>query len=231
MTQFHTDEFRQARDVRIKVTKNITPKARWALRLAMLPVVPLLPLLAMMTGIAALKSINNDASLTGTGRARLALVLGFVFTGVQAFFGWQAWQFVQAAQHGPQAVIASGQQGDVDAFLAHFDDAGTELNPTFAAVFLDVINDRYGTCGETSLELPDKWYMSWRPFEPFEYAAQFEQAIMPVTAQFVVTPDLTTWMWQPKLRYVVIHDAEHGDLRFPPGPDGLEQMAAHPGND
>ncbi|MCA9294065.1 MAG: hypothetical protein KDA20_09655 [Phycisphaerales bacterium] len=215
MSEYQADSFGRQRAVSIQVTQQQSPLAKWAPFLALPFFVPVLPLLGMATGWLAMKDIKTNAAHTGVGRAKFAMRCGLAFTIAQLVIGFAAWQYSSAARSAPQIALQAGQGGDVAAFVGQFDSPGEVHDMEQAFAFLTLLRDRYGEYKGADLQLPAKWYTSWRPFEPFDYDLRFSSGSVRATAQIVMQPDLES-MGMPRMKYFVLHDAQLGDLRFPP---------------
>ncbi len=215
MSQYSGDSFGQQREVRIEVTAAHSSQAKWGLRCAVPFFIPVLPFIGMILGWLALGSIRKNAAMDGLRSAKWAVYLGFAFTVAQGVIGWSAWQYNNVARNGPHTALQMGQDGDVAGFIAQFESAGDVDDMEQAFAFLTLLRDRYGECDSAALVLPDGWYTSWRPFEPFDYDMHFEGATLPATVQIVIKPDLDT-LGMPRMSYITLHDSAQGDLRFPP---------------
>lgn len=211
--QYHADQFGQSREVSIQVSRSRSGLASWALRCALPFFVPVLPLLGMLMGWMALGAIGRNVAKTGRRRARLAVLIGFIFTAAQAAAGWMGWQYYAAMQRGPHGALVAGLGGDTAGFASSFEDP--IASTAQAGAFLALLRDRYGSCENATLVLADGWYKSWRPFDPFDYQLRFSEATVRARVQIVLRPDLTTWNWRPRLRSIELNDPDHGVVRFP----------------
>ena len=225
MSDFQADSFGQQRAVSIKVTKQQSRRATWSLRCVMPFFVPVLPFVGAVLGMVAMGEIAKNAARTGAGRAKLAVVLGLIFTAVQGVLGWQGWQYARTARTAPQAALQAGQAGDIAAFVDQFSALGTENDIEQAFGFLTLVRDRYGECRDASINLPQDWYAAWRPFEPFTYDITFANQTITATAQVVMRPDIETF-GQPRLAYITLHDPKRSDLRFPPDAATAKALAS-----
>ena len=224
---FHSDEFRRARKIRVgqASSKRTSRLAVAALAGNALCVVPGIPALMAVLGFKARGNIRRSPLiLRGTPLAWSAVALGVVLTAGQGLVGWMGFQELQATRGGAALALDRGLSGDVDGFVDAFVDEGERIEREIAAeVFLGEAALRFG-------ELVSVEPVSGGVWSP----DNLKQLVLDGEQQFALNfkegrvrmhAVLGQRGLKPRLSEVQLIDPVRGTMTFP----GLSTVADHPG--
>ena len=225
--QFHSDEFRRSRKIKVgQATKKRTSRlALGALAGNLLCVVPGVPALMAVLGLKARSAIKHSPlTLRGAPVAWAAVLLGAVLTVGQVGAGYVGYQQFNAARQGAATALARGLDGNVDAFVDAFEPNGERVQREIAAeVFL----------GEAALRFGE--LVSLRPVSAGTWSPANLQALLLDGEQDFqlnfehgrvrVHVELGERGLDPRLSSVELIDPARGTMIYP----GVSTVADHPG--
>jgi hypothetical protein len=224
VANFHSDDFRQTRNVVIQPDPPKNRKAVVAFFISLLFFIPLAPLVAVVLAIAAMKKTEDGTRRGGMKLAGCAIHLGLLLTIGQFFFGYRGYEYVQQVTAGPGDALSAGFAGNTAQFRAAF---MTTLPTSDAEAkrFIEELQSRYGNF---RIDVPGDAVNSSLT-APREYELTFDKATVTANAAVAFDSELSARWLTSRLQYIKIHDPEHGDLTFPaPKP---RHVAAQPVSD
>lgn len=178
---------------------------------------PLTTFAGIITGsIAVIKTMHNQA-LTGRWMAILAIVISLAGTGLQFSVGsWGYYAVLKPIMTGPETAIQAGEAGDIAAFQSHFvTSAAHQSTNEEAKEFLAILKDRYGVFQGASLDqgsTPTKTPTAGQDFVA-DYQLDFAKGRIRSTCAIEMTG--ANGGLSMRIKGIVIHDAENGELRYP----------------
>ncbi|MCH2140545.1 MAG: DUF4190 domain-containing protein [Phycisphaerales bacterium] len=181
---------------------------------------PLITLASIPVGLWALRDISRTGRM-GRRLAWAAITVGLVMTPATSAAAWWWDKHVRVPLlEGPADIIAAGQGGDIDAFLAGMGQSGTADQ---AILFLDRLTAACGKIQSTRQvvqdveEPPDDGI--WAIRVPYE--AMFEHSAASMTTRFLLSDPERGWVTSFDRLNFVLPDGSM--LSWPTGPDGAEQ--------
>ncbi|MHC4142017.1 MAG: hypothetical protein ACYSUF_09120 [Planctomycetota bacterium] len=97
-------------------------------------------------------SIGGDPAKKGKGMAITGIVLGIVFTTVQAVVGYRAYQGFGIFSNAPYVALQPGFDGDLAGLKANFGSAGGATTDQEARAFVDELRSRYGALQGSAMD-------------------------------------------------------------------------------
>ena len=186
----------------------------------------IIPCLGLLTapigailGLIAMLAISSNSARKGMGLAVAGLILGLVFAGGQGAGTWwvvnKGKEMFAAMTSGPNDALQAGFAGDIAGFKDGFYGSGSMASDEEATAFIDELRTRYGefvSCqmdeSQTAQPTPGQTSM------PVAYTVTFENEAMPAEAE-IIFADQATGAMPFKPGYIIVFDAELGDLKFP----------------
>ncbi len=176
---------------------------------------PVITIAAIPAGLWALR----DAKLTGRRGRRLAIVaivISAVVTPVVFSAGWWWNEHVrQPLMTGPAATIASGQRGDIRAFLLGMDGGGSE---SASEAFLMGLTDSLGAirstrpaeapASETQQEQDAAGWWIWVPYD-----AMFDRGAASIQTRFLISDPERGWV--VSFDRLIVELPEGGTITWP----------------
>ncbi len=178
---------------------------------------PLATLAGIVTGTIAVIFTMRDRTLSGRWMAILAIVISLTLTVVQVTVIYAGYQTVLVpVLTGPQSALKEGEAGNIGAFQSRFETTPTNGNtPENAKNFLDGVKERYGVFTGSALDqgsVPNKMPTAAKEFVG-DYQLDFAKGRMRATCAIeIADPKGELSM---KLKSILIHDTERGDISFP----------------
>lgn len=194
-----------------------------ALVCAILVVCPPIPLIGALLGLIALFTVGERSGTKGKGLALVAVVIGLIATAAAAFIVYfmvdMGMKFVEKAQQRPNEVLTAGFSGDIDGFLAGFNNP--QANAEDATLFLTTLESRYGEFIDCRWDMQNSQSQSspGQPRVTMPYFLEFDQKTLNANIELVFDESggsVTAVMENMQLGYIMVNDPENGDLRFPP---------------
>lgn len=179
---------------------------------------PLTTLAGIVTGVIAVVFTTRDRALSGRWLAILAIVISLVGTAIQAYVIYEGYQVVlMPIRTGPQSLLREGEAGNIEAFQSRFEVSSASVNTAEnARSFLAEVKDRYGAFTGAALDqgsVPNKMKSPVNDFVS-DYQLDFANGRMRATCAIeIFNPKGELSM---RLKSLVIHDADRGDLSYPP---------------
>ncbi|MHC4080308.1 MAG: DUF4190 domain-containing protein [Planctomycetota bacterium] len=194
--------------------------------------IPLTTIPGILLGIGAMISIGGDPAKKGKGMAITGIVLGVIFTVMQAVIYPPAIGYVKATMGlvwgGPRDALAMGFAGDTAGFKDQFHGAGASAGDVEAQAFIDELRRRYGEYSACYFD-EAKGQPSQPGFGatsvPFPYVIEFANAQVESETEIVFSDPQVGGIVN-KLGYVTIFDAELGDLTYPAPVEEMIEEAA-----
>lgn len=201
-----------------------------ALVMSLIGIIPCLGLitapLGVLLGLIGVVAIKPPK--TGKGMAGVAVLLGILFTGAQAYLGKKyvidpIRGYFEFAMNGPNDTLSKGFAGDIAGFKADFVGSGASASDAEAKAFIEELRRRYGSL--TSVTLPQNQQgkvtqpQPGQPAFPLPYTFSFANKTLDGEAELVFA-DQTANTLIKKLGYIKIVDAENGDIVYPSGAAG-----------
>ncbi|MSR44443.1 MAG: hypothetical protein EXS15_03670 [Phycisphaerales bacterium] len=187
---------------------------------------PITTIAGFLTGLLAVIFTMRDRSLTGRWMAIVAMVISIAATGLQATMiaGFYDTLWVPIMT-GPAAAMREGDAGRLESFQSHFAVASVDGNTIESArTFLEEVKTRYGAFESAALESPSAPSTAPSAGQDFaaDYLMEFANGRMRANCALqIADPKGGISM---RLKSLVIRDAEHGDLCFPPMPIEAEAV-------
>ncbi len=184
---------------------------------------PLTTLLAPLLGLIALATMGGDPPKRGKGMAVTGIALGIVFTTVQCIliftvgakgFGFLK-EYIDFAMEGPNEALVLGTGGDITQFKLSFHGAGATASDAEAQAFLDELSFRYGAYISTESAQQGGQQQFGQPSARMPYVIEFDRGVVDAEVELVFA-DQSTGELLKKLGYILVFDADLGDLRYPP---------------
>ncbi|MHC5024473.1 MAG: hypothetical protein ACYTGG_11290 [Planctomycetota bacterium] len=213
MSGYIADSFKKPRDLSIRVSKRRSHLARAALWCSLLIFLPLAGMLAIGLSWLAMRSMRNDASITGRRVATLAACMGLLVTATQGLVGYQVHSAWSVLQFGPERALRSAFAGDAGTFKDRFVGAGAFATSGNVADFIGELQDRYGGFVGATIEDPN--LIPREPECDVRYQLQFAQATVPAVARVVFVQTEPVVSITNRMRYLRVLDEDQGDLTFP----------------
>ncbi len=181
---------------------------------------PLTTLAGLVTGAIAVFATIRDRTLSGRWIAVLAIVIASLATIGQVVVGVKGYNTVFVPVFtGPQTAFLAGDHGDLAAFQQCFAATAADGNDSEnAQAFLTELKARYGAFASAALDTttgPSQAPAAGQDFVG-DYQLDFANGRMRATCAIELAS--ATGALSLKLRSVVIHDADKGELRYPPAP-------------
>ena len=180
--------------------------------------VPPLCIIAPLLGLAGLAQTRRGGVYRGRRLALAGVAIGLVTTA--AWGGAAAWWHVNVRRpllDGPREALVAGFGGDTRAFAAAFVAGGSGPSVAEAGTFIEEARQRYGSFvsieqDHTAPPVPAGALDRRRPV--IRYRVRFERATLPAEAQFVRARGAGLAVVL-KWGYLIVYDAERGDLAYP----------------
>lgn len=205
--------------------KQVSRLAIASLILSLVFCCPLTTLAGIITGsMAVIKTIHNQA-LTGRWIAILAIIISLAGTGLQiSVVNWGYYAVFKPIMTGPETAIPAGEAGDITTFQSHFvTSAANQSKNEDAKEFLATLKDRYGAFQGASLDqgsTPTKTPTAGQDFIG-DYQLDFAKGRIRCTCTFEIG-DAKGGL-SMRIKEIVIHDVDHGDLTYPLNDDADPQ--------
>jgi hypothetical protein len=188
---------------------------------ALICCIPLTTVPAILLGIAAMISIGGDPAKKGKGLAIAGIVLGVVFSVMQALFYPTAISYfrntMELVFNGPDTALTAGFAGDTAGFKNAFYGAGATASDAEATAFIAALRDRYGEYVESRLDEAAA-QGAQTPFGQtsveFPYIIEFTNGEVHATVK-VVFSDPSHGGIVNKIEYIHVTDEKLGDLAYP----------------
>ena len=194
--------------------------------------IPLTTIPGILLGIGAMISIGGDPAKKGKGMAITGIVLGVIFTIIQAVTYPPAIGYIKATMglvwSGPTAALTAGFAGDVAGFKDQFYGAGAAADDVEAQAYIAELRRRYGEftgCYFNEAAGQPSQPGFGTPSVPFPYIIEFANGQVEAEAEIVFS-DAQKGGFINKLGYVTIFDAELGDLTYPAPVEEMIEEAA-----
>lgn len=183
---------------------------------------PLVTVLGPILGIAAIGKIGSPPRQRGKGLAIAGIIIGILTTVVSSVSIYYVYRFTvnifEFVETAPQEAMRAGSAGDLNAFRSHFHGVGATASDEQVQAFLDEVEERYGDFVSAEVDRgaaqPVPGGFGTTTF-PMAYLLHFSDTTVTAEAE-VVLADPSTGQQMQKIGYILIEDADRGDLRFPP---------------
>lgn len=201
-----------------ELPRRVSKLAITSLVLSIIFCCPLTTIAGIVTGAIAVFATIRDRTLSGRWIAVLAIVIASLATIGQVVVGVQGYNTVFVPIFsGPQTALLAGDRGDFTAFQQCFlSTAADGNNSENADTFVSELKARYGAFQSAALDTttgPAQAPASGQDFVG-DYQLDFANGRMRATCAIELAS--ATGGLSMKLRSAVIHDADKGDLRYPP---------------
>jgi len=197
--------------------------------------VPVTTIPGILLGIAAMVSIGNNPARKGKGLAVAGILLGVIFTAGQVYVYPKvvdlAGEIFELIVNGPNDALVAGFAGDPAAFRSKFYGTGAQAHDAEAQAFIDTLRSRYGefqSCHFDEQAQPSSTV--GQPNTVLPFILKFENATVDADAQ-IIWLDERTGDKVFKFGWVIVRDADLGDLRYPAkklGPGAAQPPVADP---
>lgn len=197
--------------------KQNSPWAVAALMLSLVVLCPLATVLGPLLGLKAIADIRAVPGLKGKGYAVAAIIIGVTTTiGWFAAAAWLNASIRQPILNGPVEYLQSGFRGDIAGFKDGFDGSAAQVPDDQVVRFINELTRRYGVFNDMQLAPADS---EVDPPDPdtveriVPYVLTFDRGLIEADAAFVAFEGIR---FIGKWRWILIHDDELGDLKYPP---------------
>jgi len=213
MQNYRTDSFGQQRDIAIEVRPTTSKLATWSFGCSLFVVAPLVPLAGAVMGFMAQRELRSNAARRGGWLADWGLVLGLLFTALQAYAGIKIYELAMTIDRGPSSALSAGFDGDTGELLGWF--PSDKIGRSDAAAFVAELRARYGAFESATAE---SGFLEWRPGTKMDYTLRFEGGTVEAQAEVVMAGSSTGV--SARLGSLRVIDREFGDVALPaaPGP-------------
>ncbi len=184
--------------------------------------VPGLPAIGALLGIASAVTISSNPQRKGMGLAIAAIIIGASITALQAWGGYQLYQFgqrlVDSIEEAPRQVFEPVNANDPDAFRDAFHGPGATASDDEVQAFIEAVQDRYGAYRSHQLDDTRGAAQPGMGDESFvqAYVVEFEHATVEADVEIIMAdPNTGQFVFKPGA--VRIIDPDRDDLEFPPG--------------
>jgi hypothetical protein len=182
--------------------------------------IPLTTIPGILLGIGAMISIGKDPAKKGKGMALTGIVLGVIFTVIQAIaypaaFGYFK-TMMEMVWSGPSAAMTAGFAGDIAGFKDEFHGAGAATTDAEAQLFIDALRSRYGeftSCYFNEAAGGPGQSGFGKPSLPFPYILEFANGQVEAEAEIIFSDPQKGFV--NKLGYITVFDPDVGDLTYP----------------
>ncbi len=179
---------------------------------------PLTTVAGLVIGLSAVFATIRDRTLSGRWIAVTAIVIATLATIGQCVVGVQGYRTVFAPIFtGPQTALRAGERGDLAAFQECFTSTAAEGNNSDnSQQFLTEMKARYGAFTNAALDTSTAAAQAPAAGQDLvaDYQLDFAKGrIRSTCAIEVIAP---AGHLSLKIRSVLIHDADKGDMRYPP---------------
>ncbi len=191
---------------------------------------PVTTIAGIVTGSIAIVMTMRDRTLSGRWMAITAICIGLTATAIQAMVIAKGYQIVMVpVLTGPESAIKSGEAGNIELFQAGFVPKNSANNsPDNARLFLAELKSRYGALSNAALDqgsAPNQMAPSGRDFVG-DYMLDFANGRIRTTCSIEIFDPAGSL--SVRMTQLVVHDAERGDLTYPPSDEVLKAPAAAP---
>lgn len=171
-------------------------------------------------GLVSFVSIGSNPQRKGRGIAMAALVLGTFFTIVQVVGLSWVWRHyaapaMQLMMDGPTTALNAGFAGDTAGFKSQFHGPGAAASDAEAQSFIESLRSRYGEFSSAELRQQAR-PSTGRGNEIMQYVVHFTNGQVDAEVEIMFV-DPQTGGFVGKLGYIIVRDAQAGDLVYPPG--------------
>ncbi len=197
--------------------------------------VPVTTIPGILLGIAAMVSIGNNPARKGKGLAVAGILLGVIFTAGHVYVYPKLYEFAgetfELLMNGPNDALVAGFAGDPAEFRSNFYGTGAQAHDAEAQAFIDTLRSRYGefqSCQFDEQAQPSSAF--GQRSTVFPYILTFDNATVDADVQ-IIWVDERTGDKVFKFGWVIVHDADLGDLRYPAkklGPGAAQPPVADP---
>lgn len=198
--------------------------------------VPITTIPGILLGIGALVSIGGDVAKKGKGLAIVGILLGLVFTSLQAVVYPKLYSvvadFIEVVETGPRDALTAGFVGDLAGFKDAFYGAGANATDAEAQAFIDELRDRYGEFTGSRLDQRGGAAQPayGQPSAPFPYLLSFDRDTVAAEAEIIFFDEGTGRMVM-KPASLTVFDPDLGDLTYPPSEGGSDEAEGNGNND
>lgn len=200
--------------------RSVSKLAITSLVLSLVFCCPLTTLAGIVTGALAVAATVRDRNLAGRWIAIVAIVISSIATIGQTIVLVKGYDLVFVPiMSGPQTALRAGESGDLATFQQSFTSSAVNENTAEnARVFLAALTERYGAFTTASLDTNSA--SSQPPAAGQDFIADYQLDFAKGRIRATCTIELAdaTGQLSLKLKSVVIHDVDRGDLRYPPTP-------------
>jgi hypothetical protein len=181
---------------------------------------PVTTILGIILGAIAMVTIGSAPGRKGRGLAITAILLGLIFTIGQAYFSYQIYdKYARIVMEGPRRALERGYAGDLPGFKSHFHGRGATASDAEAQQFIDELRTRYGNFVSVTMDHQAQPVQPkpGQPEVPFPYVLTFQNKPGVNATVIIIMSDQKSILFDPKLISITVHDANLGDLEYPPG--------------
>lgn len=183
--------------------------------------IPGLPAIGALLGIVSAVTISSNPQRKGMGLAIAAIVLGVCITAMQAWLGYQTYEFskrfIEAMEESPRNIFEPVNSRDMDAFRDAFHGPASNASDDEVQAFFDAVHDRYGAFQQArpdDSQAQDQPGMGAQSFT-IPYVAEFEHETVDLEIKIIIADDTGSFVVKPGS--LIIIDPDHDNLEFPPG--------------
>lgn len=185
---------------------------------------PITTIPGAVLGLVAMFSIRGNPARKGMGLAVTGLVLGVIFTAIQAVVYPTAFEYfakwMELVEEGPEPALTSGFAGNVGDFKAQFHGPGATASDAEVQAFIDELRGRYGEFVSARLDEQQVQQGQRGGFGqtalPFPYILEFDNATVECETEIVFS-DPQTGGFLFNIGHITVYDEDLGDLHYPGG--------------
>lgn len=207
--------------------RSVSKLAITSLVLSLVFCCPLTTLAGIVTGALAVAATVRDRNLAGRWIAVVAIVISSIATIGQTIVLVKGYDVLVKGydlvfvpiMSGPQTALRAGESGDLATFQQSFTSSAVNENTAEnVRVFLAALTERYGAFTTASLDTNSAPKQPPAAGQDFIADYQLDFAKGRIRATCTIELADATGQLSLKLKSLVIHDVDRGDLRYPPTP-------------